>query len=127
MEKTHRFLPYFFAVFCLLVIYCFYQSFLVIFLILRMLSAYIVVALLVISILMIINQEQAREMSLPVLAANVFDLPVFLVFYGLATYYRKKTAYHSRFMIMSVLPFINPALARLLVDDVSIQIGLCFS
>lgn len=87
-------------------------------------ASYIVVALIVISILMVINQEQIREKSLPVLAANLFDLPVFIVFYGLAIYYRKKTAYHSRFMIMTILPFINPALARLNVDGLKVQIGL---
>lgn len=87
-------------------------------------ASYFVIGLLFISILMIVNQEQTREKSLPVFAANLFDVPVFLVLYGLAIYFRKKQAYHSRFMIMTIIPFINPALARLQANGLLIQLGL---
>lgn len=173
MEKSYRFLPYFFAAFFVLVIYCFYQSyfghipdfqnvispignvpisitsithfhammFVLWFLLLiiqpiliikkkiewhRILGkvSYVVIGLLFISFLLIINQEQSREKSLPVFAANLFDVPVFMVFYYLAIYYRKKPAYHARFMVMSILPFINPALARANIAGVPVQLGL---
>lgn len=173
MEKSYRFLPYFFAAFFVLVIYCFYQSyfgefpdfnnvispignvpisitsithfhvmmFVLWFLLLiiqpillikkkiawhRILGkvSYVVVGLLFISFLLIINQEQSREKSLPVFVANLFDVPVFVVFYSLAIYYRKKPAYHARFMVMSILPFINPALARANIAGVPVQLGL---
>lgn len=173
MEKSYRFLPYFFATFFVLVIYCFYQSYfgefpdfknvvspignvpikittvthfhaimfvswfllLIIqpFLIIkkriewhRLLgkASYVVVGLLFISFLMIINQEQSREKSLPVFAANLFDVPVFMVFYSLAIYFRKKPAYHARFMVMSILPFINPSLARANIAGVPVQLGV---
>jgi hypothetical protein len=172
MEKTYRFLPYFFATIFVIAIYCFYQSYfgefpdfqdvvspignvpitittithfhatmLVLWLLLlivqpfliikkkvalhRLLgkASYFVVALMVLSLILIINQEQSRGKNLPVFAANLFDFPVFVVFYGLAIYYRKKPAYHARFMIISVLPFINPALARLGIAGVPIQLG----
>ncbi len=41
------------------------------------------------------------------------DLTFFILFYLLAIYYRPKTSYHARYMAMTVLPFINPALGRL--------------
>ncbi len=173
MEKTFRFLPYFFTTFFALVIYCFWQSYFghfpdfqnvispignvpiaittithfhatmivlwflmliiqPIFIIRKKLAwhrlvgkaSYLVVALLFISILLIVNQEQTREKSLPVFAANLFDVPVFLVLYWLAIYFRKKQAYHSRFMIMSIIPFVNPALARLHANGLMVQMGL---
>lgn len=85
--------------------------------------SYLVVALLFISMLLIIHQSQIREKNIPVFAANLFDVPVFVVFYGLAIYFRKKPSYHSRFMIMSIIPFINPALARLNIGGLPIQLG----
>ncbi len=173
MEKTYRYLPYFFTAFMVLVIYCFYQSYfghfphfqnvispignvpltitgvthfhatmVVLWLLMlivqpmliikkklewhRLLgkASYLVVALMVISMLLIVNQEQSREKNLPVFAANLFDMPVFMVFYGLAIYFRKKPAYHARFMVMSILPFINPALARANIAGVPVQLGL---
>lgn len=173
MEKTYRFLPYFFVAFFILVIYCFYQSYfsefpdfqgvispignvpiaitnvthfhaliIIIWLLILIVqpilivqkklewhrlagkASYVVAALMVVSLLLIINQEQSREKSLPVFTANLFDVPVFLVFYGLAIYFRRKPAYHARFMVMSVIPFINPAVARLLANGLAVQLGL---
>lgn len=173
MEKTYRFLPYFFAAFFILVVYCFFQSYfgefpdfqgvispigntpiaitgvthfhavmLIVWLLMLIVqpilivqqkrewhrlvgkASYVVVALMVVSLLLIINQEQSREKSLPVFTANLFDVPVFLVFYGLAIYFRRKPAYHARFMVMTVIPFINPAVARLLANGLAVQLGL---
>ncbi len=173
METTYRYLPYFFALFLVGVVACFYQSYfghiprfenvispignvpititgvthfhaimlmtwfvLLVaqpMLILRKKLAwhrllgkvsYGVMGLLVVSVLLIIYQSQMREKNLPVLAINLFDFPVFLVFYGLAIYYRKKPAYHARFMLMSVLPFLSPALARANVPFLPVQLGL---
>jgi len=173
MEKTYRYLPYFFTAFMVLVIYCFYQSYfghfphfqnvispignvpltitgvthfhatmVVLWLLMlivqpmliikkklewhRLLgkASYLVVGLMVISMFLIVNQEQSREKNLPVFAANLFDMPVFMVFYGLAIYYRKKPAYHARFMVMSVIPFLDPALARLNLPGVFVGLGL---
>lgn len=162
MEKTYRFLPYYFAIFTVLVIYCFYQSYFGEFpdfqdvvspignvpititgvthfhalmilswllllivqpiLILkkqlnwhRLLGkvSYGVVALMILSFILIVRQQQLREKSLPVFTANLIDPIVFVVFYCLAIYYRKKPAYHLRFMVMTILGFIGPAFARI--------------
>jgi len=162
MEKPYRFLPYFFAAFTVLVIYCFNQSYfshipdfkdvispignvpivitnvthfhaimIIIWLLMlivqpilivkkqikwhRLLGkvSYLIMALLVISILLVIYQEQTREKNLMVLGANILDLPCFLVMYLFAIYFRKNSAYHARFMVMSVITLLDPALARL--------------
>jgi hypothetical protein len=162
MEKTYRFLPYFFAAFTVLVIYCFSQSYfshipdfkdvispignvpiaitwvthfhacmimawllmLIVQPILVLKSqlkwhrllgkiSYGLVILLVLSIILIVNQEQSRGKNLPVFAANLIDPLMFVVMYGLAIYYRKKPAYHARFMLLTVIGFIGPAFARI--------------
>lgn len=161
MEKSYRFLPYFFAAFFAIVIYCFWQSYfnhvpdfqnvispignvpititwvthfhacmimtwllmLIVQPILiikkqlkwhRLLGkiSYGLVFLLVLSIILIVNQEQSREKNLPVFAANLVDPMMFVIMYGLAIYYRQKPAYHARFMLMTIIGFIGPAFAR---------------
>ena len=173
MEKSYHFLPYFFAAFTVLVIYCFNQSYfshipdfenvispignvpititaithfhaLMITIWLLMLivqpiliikkqvkwhrlvgkASYVVVALLVISILMVVYQEQTREKNLPIFAANLLDFPGFLAMYLFAVYFRKKPAYHARFMVMSIITFLDPALARLNIPGVYVGLGL---
>lgn len=162
MEKTYRFLPYYFTVFTVLVIYCFYQSYFgefpdfkgvvspignvpititrithfhafvimawllmlivqPILILKKQLSwhrllgkiSYGLVALMVLSFILIVRQEQLREKNLFVFAANLVDPIVFTVMYGLAIYYRKKPAYHARFMVMTIIGFIGPAFARI--------------
>ncbi|GAB2600390.1 hypothetical protein [Spirosoma areae] len=44
---------------------------------------------------------------------GIADLTFFVSSYLLAIYYRPKTSYHARYMAMTVLPFMNPALGRL--------------
>lgn len=41
------------------------------------------------------------------------DLTFFGLCYGLALYHRRTVKYHARWMVLTVLPFINPALGRL--------------
>lgn len=64
-------------------------------------------------LVMVARTEQMREKDLGVFVANIFDVSQFVLFYGLAIAYRHNPAYHGRFMIMTVLPFLGPALGRL--------------
>ncbi len=173
MEKSYRYLPYFFATFFVVAIACFYHNYfgnipdfegiissinqqpivitnlthfhalmMVLWFLMLIVQpiliikkkvtlhrligkvSYLLVALLVLSMVLVINQEQSREKSLEMLVPPLFDVPVFVVFYCLAIYFRKNPAYHARFMVMSVLPFLNPALARIGVAGVPVQLVL---
>jgi hypothetical protein len=173
MEKSYRYIPYFFTAFVILVIYCFYPTYfgqfpdfegirntidqsilpittithfhaamVVLWLLLLILqpiliikkqvhwhrllgkASYVVVALMFISMLMVIHQEQTRQKHLVIFAVNMVDLPEFIVFYCLAIFYRKKPAYHARFMVMSIIPFLSPALGRLQIDNLSLIVQL---
>ena len=73
-------------------------------------ASYVVVALVTISMVLLLRISLKKE---NVILIGIADLIFFLSFYALAMIYAKKMAYHIRFIVMTVLPFINPALGRL--------------
>ena len=80
--------------------------------------SYAVAALMLLSIILL--ERLAFIRNAPVLPnqpdirlIGIADICFFVLFYGLAIYYRRKVSYHARFMVLTVLPFINPALGRL--------------
>lgn len=80
--------------------------------------SYGVVSLLVLSIVWLTRLEFIRNTPVApgepdLRLIGTADLSCFVLFYSLAIYYRHKTSYHARYMVMTVLPFINPALGRL--------------
>lgn len=75
--------------------------------------SYILVPIMLFFFVAVIYTEQTREKNIGVFAANLFDVPMFIIFYGLAIYYRKKVAYHIRYMVLTFVPFIDPASARI--------------
>ena len=88
-------------------------------------ASYALVPLVLLGMLLIINQMQTREKNLAVFAANLVDIPQFVILYGLAIFHRKNTPYHLRFMLMSVVAFIAPICARIPTDSFLI-IGLLY-
>ncbi len=95
--------------------------------------SYWVVALLLFSIfhlmrLAFIRNSQLLPGQVDTRLIGIADVIFFLFCYGTAIYYRKNTKYHSRYMVLSVLPFINPALGRLNLPGpilaLAIMIGL---
>ena len=84
--------------------------------------SYVLMPLLILGLLMIVHQEQSREKNLAVFAANLLDIPVLIILYGLAMFYRKNTPYHVRFILLTIVPFVGPATARLHIDALPINI-----
>lgn len=76
-------------------------------------ASYVLVPLLIFSCVLMAQRHQLRDKNLGIFTVNIFDLSLFLLFYGLAIWYRRIPAYHARFMILTVLPFLDPALGRL--------------
>lgn len=72
--------------------------------------SYIIVALVALSMILLLKVALQRESGILI---GIGDLIFFLSFYLLAMFYAKKTSYHIRFIVISVLPFINPSLGRL--------------
>ena len=80
--------------------------------------SYWVVALLLFSIfhlmrLAFIKNTPLLPGQLDTRLIGIADMVFFIFCYGMAIFYRKNTKYHARYMVLSVLPFINPALGRL--------------
>lgn len=87
-------------------------------------SSYLLVPLIAIGFMLITNYGQLRRKEPGLLGASFFDGGAFLVFYALAIAYRKNTAYHSRYMMLTAVPFINPTLGRAVAPEVSTTVEL---
>ena len=81
--------------------------------------SYFLVPLIVIGFGLVTNYGQLRQKQPDLLGATLFDGCAFLVFYILAVVYRRNTAYHSRYMMLTAVPFINPTLGRAIAPEVS--------
>jgi hypothetical protein len=87
-------------------------------------ASYLMVPLIILSFYLITRQEQLRVKHLDVFAATLFDFLLFVAYYGLAIYFRKKTAYHARFMILTMLTLLDPAFARINIEVLPIHFVL---
>ncbi len=81
--------------------------------------SYLLVPLIVIGFGLVTNYGQLRFEQPDLLGATLFDGGAFLAFYALAIAYRGNTAYHSRYMMLTAMPFINPTLGRAIAPEVS--------
>lgn len=81
--------------------------------------SYFLVPLIVVGYGLVTNYGQLRQKQPDLLGATLFDGLAFIAFYILAIAYRRNTAYHSRYMMLTVVPFINPTLGRAIAPEVS--------
>lgn len=89
--------------------------------------SYAFVPLLIFSFLLMTRNEQFRSKKLNVFIVNIFDVSMFLIFYLLAIVNKRKAAWHARFMMLTVIPFLSPASARLHINGLLLQLGLLVS
>lgn len=75
--------------------------------------SYGLVPLMVICFLLMVRQHQLRSKDLVLFVYNTFDISLFILFYTLAIIYRRRPAYHARFMVMTILPFLGATIGRL--------------
>lgn len=71
------------------------------------------VPVMLLLLIMVARTGQLREKDLGIFLVNINDVSLFVVLYVLAIVYRHKPTYHARFMIMTAVPFLSPALGRL--------------
>ena len=89
--------------------------------------SYAFVPLLIFSFLLMTRNEQLRAKKLNVFTVNIFDVSMFLIFYILAIVNKGKVTWHARFMMLTVIPFLSPASARLHINGLLLQVGLLVS
>lgn len=73
--------------------------------------AYVLIPLMCVGFVLAI---QHRHTKVPIVAA-FFDAGLFLAYVGLGLLHRRRPEHHRRFMILALVPFINPALGRLVL------------
>lgn len=76
-------------------------------------ASYVLVPMLLLSVALVVRNEQLRMKNLLNLNFVFSDMSFFLLMYGLAMWNKRRTPYHVRYMVMTILPFINPAVARI--------------
>lgn len=86
--------------------------------------SYVLVPLVVITGVLMIRQGQMREKNLIVFTATIIDLSIFVLLFTLAIFYKRKVSWHSRLMILTVLPFIGAPAARLQVNGLAIELSI---
>lgn len=86
--------------------------------------SYFLVPIIIIGFGLVTNYGQLRQKQPDLLGATLFDGFAFIAFYILAIAYRRNTAYHSRYMMLTAVPFINPTLGRAVAPEVSTTVEL---
>ena len=74
--------------------------------------SYGLVPLIILSMVLLMRTSLTKPNAILI---GISDMIFFVVFYLLAIIYKHKLSYHIRFMVMTVLPFINPSLGRLML------------
>ena len=87
-------------------------------------ASYVLVPLLLISVALVVQNEQLRMKNLMNLTFVFSDMSFFLLMYGLAIYNIPRTPFHLRYMVMTILPFINPAVGRISQEFPTVLISL---
>jgi hypothetical protein len=76
------------------------------------------------SFLLVMRDGQLRRKQPDLILATAFDASLFFFLVGMGTFYRKRRAYHARFMMLSLVPFLNPTLGRIIHPAVSVPVEL---
>ncbi len=85
-------------------------------------AAYALVPLMLVGFALAVFDGQQRQKNPALIVATLFDGGLFLAFVALGVWNRRRPDHHRRYMMLSLLPFLNPALGRLISPGVSIPL-----
>ena len=85
---------------------------------------YLLLPLIAAGFWMVMRDGQLRHKQPDLILATAFDGFLFFFLVGMGLFYRKRRAYHGRFMMLSLVPFLNPTLGRLISPAVSVPLEL---
>jgi hypothetical protein len=86
--------------------------------------AYALIPIMFVGFYLAIVDGQRRNGNPVLIVATLFDSGLFLAFAALGLWHRHSPEHHRRYMILALLPFLNPALGRLISPKVSIPLQL---
>jgi hypothetical protein len=84
--------------------------------------SYFLAPIIVVGFILVTNVGQLKHKDTGLFGATFFDGGLFVVLYILGIINRKNTDFHSRYMILTALPFINPGLGRFIGPEVSLPV-----
>jgi hypothetical protein len=70
------------------------------------------------------SAHRTRHKNPQLILATIFDASLFLAFVGLGLWHRRRAGLHRGFMLLALLPFLNPALGRLISPMLSLPVEL---
>jgi hypothetical protein len=73
---------------------------------------------------LVMRDGQLRRKQPDLILATAFDAFLYFFLVGMGLIYRRRRAYHSVFMMLSLVPFLNPTLGRLISPVVSVPVEL---
>lgn len=73
---------------------------------------------------LILRDGQLRHKEPALILATAFDASMFFFLVGMGIFYRKRRAYHAAFMMLTLVPFLNPTVGRLISPAVSVPLEL---
>lgn len=87
--------------------------------------SYIYFPFLLLTCFMIMHHMQTTNKDVHIFTVNIFMLILLCAYYGLAIYYRKtNSAWHGRFMMLTLIPFIGPATSRVGYNVHAIELSI---
>ena len=81
---------------------------------------YLLLPLIALGFWGIVRDGQLRQKEPELILATAFDGGLFLLLAGLGVWHRKRRELHGPFMLLSLLPFLNPTLGRLIAPGAGV-------
>ena len=87
-------------------------------------ATYLLLPVIALGFAMILRDGQLRHKEPELILATGFDAGMFFFLAGMGLFYRRRREYHGPLMMMSLLPFLNPALGRLVAPGAGVPVEL---
>lgn len=84
--------------------------------------SYALVPLIIVGFVLVAHYGQRRNPEPALLGAAIFDGGLFLLFYVLAMVNRRNSAYHSRYLLLATVAFMNAPIGRAIAPEVSVPL-----
>ncbi|HEY0707631.1 MAG TPA: hypothetical protein VGG33_12590 [Polyangia bacterium] len=86
--------------------------------------AYALLPLVAVGFWLVMKDGQLRRKEPELILATAFDAFFYFFLVGMGLICRRRRAYHGPFMMLSLVPFLNPTLGRLISPAVSVPVEL---
>ena len=86
--------------------------------------SYVLLPIVAAGFWLVMHDGQLRRKEPELILATAFDASFYFFLVGMGLFYRRRRAYHGAFMMLSLVPFLNPTLGRLLSPVIGVPVQL---